>query len=147
MKWWKSDIEMITVGLGNESVWANKINYKYTKNRRIRLKKKQILFLRHSGPLVGHLFYCSLIWTIYWFCFICNRVHISLWPQKMAFMVLTSPGNLSTHTWRISQTLRWTGSLVIILTGKEMYYGEFNHEHELNLRKLCRSLYKLHYQL
>lgn len=31
---------MITVGLGNESVWANKINYKYTKKQKNKIKKK-----------------------------------------------------------------------------------------------------------
>ena len=32
---------MMTVGIGNESGWAKKINYKYIKNRRIRWEKKE----------------------------------------------------------------------------------------------------------
>lgn len=52
---------MITVGLGNESGWAKKINYKYIKKQKNKMKKKKANFLSHSGPLAGFLFYCLLI--------------------------------------------------------------------------------------
>lgn len=32
---------MITVGLGNESGWAKKINYKYIKKQKNKMKKKK----------------------------------------------------------------------------------------------------------
>lgn len=38
---------MITVGLGNESGWAKKINYKYIKKQKNKMKKKS----KFSQPL------------------------------------------------------------------------------------------------